>query len=53
MTRDHDGHHAGHRWRTAPPEGEWWPSRGDDDKTEAPQRREWRGAKYNTDEEEQ
>ena len=24
------GHHAGHRWRTAPPEGDWWPDRDTD-----------------------
>jgi len=23
------GHHVGHRWRTAPPEGDWWPERHD------------------------
>lgn len=27
------GFRAGHRWRTAPPEGDWWPRRPADDPT--------------------
>ena len=29
------GEHVGHRWRTAPPEGDWWPNR-DTDPTPTP-----------------